>query len=99
MCISHHCILLSFPTRRSSDLRDFVHAAAALGAGHARILGRHLLVNALPIVIVQASLLLGQTILIESGLRSEEHTSELQSLTNIVFRLLLEKKKICKLII
>ena len=48
--------------------RDFVHAAAALGAGHARILGRHLLLNALPIVIVQASLLLGQTILIESGL-------------------------------
>ena len=27
------------------------------------------------------------------GLRSEEHTSELQSLTNIVCRLLLEKKK------
>jgi len=49
-------------------IRDFVHAAAALGAGHARILGRHLLLNALPIVIVQASLLLGQTILIESGL-------------------------------
>src|SRR5438128_1918141 len=48
--------------------RDFVHAAAALGAGHARILSRHLLANALPIVIVQASLLLGQTILIESGL-------------------------------
>jgi peptide/nickel transport system permease protein len=48
--------------------RDFIHAAAALGAGHTRILGRHLLVNALPIVIVQASLLLGQTILIESGL-------------------------------
>ena len=48
--------------------RDFVHAARALGAGHVRILARHLLVNALPIVIVQASLLLGQTILIESGL-------------------------------
>src|SRR2546422_1011512 len=48
--------------------RDFDHAAAALGAGHARILARHLLLNALPIVIVQASLLLGQTILIESGL-------------------------------
>src|SRR5258706_5058839 len=28
-----------------------------------------------------------------SGARSEEHTSELQSLTNIVCRLLLEKKK------
>src|SRR5262249_60490483 len=27
------------------------------------------------------------------GLRSEEHTSELQSLTNLVCRLLLEKKK------
>src|SRR5438093_8436961 len=29
-----------------------------------------------------------------SGRRSEEHTSELQSLTNLVCRLLLEKKKI-----
>jgi peptide/nickel transport system permease protein len=48
--------------------REFVHAAHALGAGHARILGRHVLVNALPVVIVQASLLLGQTILIVSGL-------------------------------
>src|SRR5258706_8661861 len=28
------------------------------------------------------------------GLRSEEHTSELQSLTNLVCRLLLEKKKL-----
>src|SRR5438093_8316820 len=28
-----------------------------------------------------------------SGARSEEHTSELQSLTNLVCRLLLEKKK------
>jgi peptide/nickel transport system permease protein len=48
--------------------RDFVQAARALGASHPRILGRHLLVNALPVVIVQASLLLGQTILLESGL-------------------------------
>src|SRR2546430_3308437 len=29
----------------------------------------------------------------ESGLRSEEHTSELQSQSNLVCRLLLEKKK------
>src|SRR5258706_10056655 len=29
----------------------------------------------------------------ESTMRSEEHTSELQSLTNLVCRLLLEKKK------
>jgi len=48
--------------------RDFVHAAHALGAGHARILGHHVLVNALPVIVVQTSLLLGQTILIESGL-------------------------------
>src|SRR5437016_11889750 len=32
------------------------------------------------------------------NLRSEEHTSELQSLTNLVCRLLLEKKKILMLI-
>jgi peptide/nickel transport system permease protein len=48
--------------------REFVDAAHALGAGHARILGRHLLLNALPVIIVQGSVLLGQTILIESGL-------------------------------
>ena len=48
--------------------REFVQAAHALGAGHARILARHLLLNALPVIVVQASLLLGQTILIESGL-------------------------------
>ena len=30
------------------------------------------------------------------GIRSEEHTSELQSLTNLVCRLLLEKKKTTK---
>src|SRR5205823_14123957 len=48
--------------------RDFVDAARALRASHRRILGRHALVNALPVIIVQATLLLGQTILIESGL-------------------------------
>src|SRR5258706_7355153 len=32
-----------------------------------------------------------------SGSRSEEHTSELQSLTNLVCRLLLEKKKKIKI--
>jgi peptide/nickel transport system permease protein len=48
--------------------REFVHAAHALGAGHLRVLSRHLLLNALPVIIVQTTLLLGQTILIESGL-------------------------------
>src|SRR5690606_39345073 len=32
-----------------------------------------------------------------AGLRSEEHTSELQSRENLVCRLLLEKKKTCKI--
>ena len=48
--------------------RDFVEAARALGASHGRILARHVLVNATPAIIVQGTLLLGQTILIESGL-------------------------------
>jgi peptide/nickel transport system permease protein len=48
--------------------RDFVEAARALGATHGRILLRHVLANATPAVIVQGTLLLGQTILIESGL-------------------------------
>jgi peptide/nickel transport system permease protein len=48
--------------------RDFVDAARALGASHRRILARHLLLNAIPVIIGQTTLLLGQTILIESGL-------------------------------
>jgi len=48
--------------------RDFVEAARALGASHGRVLLRHVLANATPAVIVQGTLLLGQTILIESGL-------------------------------
>src|SRR2546427_2893106 len=31
----------------------------------------------------------------QDGMRSEEHTSELQSQSNLVCRLLLEKKKLC----
>src|SRR5438093_5318622 len=38
-----------------------------------------------------------QARLCEHPLRSEEHTSELQSLTNLVCRLLLEKKKVNKM--
>src|SRR5256886_1873080 len=36
--------------------------------------------------------------MLSQGTRSEEHTSELQSQSNLVCRLLLEKKKICSLI-
>ena len=55
------------------SLRDILAEVARalgrpIGAGHTRILSRHLLLNALPVIVVQASLMLGQTILIESGL-------------------------------
>src|SRR5437016_9196766 len=45
------------------------------------------------VVLIEAVLLLGFAIpLWAKRVRSEEHTSELQSLTNLVCRLLLEKK-------
>src|SRR5438093_2911317 len=49
----------------------------------------------LPPILIALTLGLGIIIgsVISHGVRSEEHTSELQSLTNLVCRLLLEKKK------
>src|SRR5438093_9336350 len=74
--------LHSFPTRRSSDLAHHriwrSHAIAASGQPQ----------GSPHIVVISGH---GRTII--CGLRSEEHTSELQSLTNLVCRLLLEKKK------
>src|SRR5438046_4442922 len=80
-CYRDHRDLHSFPTRRSSDLA----AASSLGGP----------------VVVKAQVLTGGrgkaggVKLAEdpADARSEEHTSELQSLTNLVCRLLLEKKK------
>ncbi len=47
---------------------DYVLAARALGASTARIMVRHLLPNALPAIIVQATLWLSYAILLESSL-------------------------------
>lgn len=47
---------------------DYVTAARALGASNARIIIRHLLPNALPAIIVQATLWLSYAILLESSL-------------------------------
>src|SRR5258705_9106728 len=44
-------------------------------------------------LLVEGAVLLAFEALIESETRSEEHTSELQSLRHLVCRLLLEKKK------
>src|SRR5438093_2179710 len=83
--------LHSFPTRRSSDLRRVsatdqrtrgVERAARLGAWRRRrgAGGRR-------------GARIGRLRAWTWTARSEEHTSELQSLTNLVCRLLLEKKK------
>ena len=48
--------------------REFVEAARAVGAPSWRIVFRHLLPNATAVMIVQATLMTGEAILIESGL-------------------------------
>jgi peptide/nickel transport system permease protein len=48
--------------------QDFVQAARALGASHARILGAHLLPNITPTLAVQTSLSLSIVILVEAAL-------------------------------
>src|SRR5688572_105613 len=67
---------------------DYVLAARTLGCRHARIVIRHILPNVIAPVVVYGTLAVAGAIL-----RSEEHTSELQSQSNLVCRLLLEKKK------
>jgi peptide/nickel transport system permease protein len=47
---------------------DFVHAARSLGAGHVRMIGRHILPNVLSPIVVQASLAMPTAILAEAGL-------------------------------
>src|SRR5262249_61711912 len=100
--LSLHCSLAprdlhSFPTRRSSDLLTVAEVDAAfttIGAvsGKGSVTTRRHLVGELfsRATASEQSFLLR---LLSGGGRSEEHTSELQSLTNLVCRLLLEKKK------
>src|SRR5205823_13973659 len=93
--------LHSFPTRRSSDLLGRVGGLDPLG-GERRVVGGprgeavrlrepplHLRANGLAVAVLDnRSELPG-----DAEARSEEHTSELQSLAYLVCRLLLEKKK------
>src|SRR5688500_19784784 len=86
--------LPSFPTRRSSDLDE--HGAAARRRGqfcrarlsHDDISGVHDRVSGWGVRVSQCCSANKRPL----G-RSEEHTSELQSPSNLVCRLLLEKKK------
>src|SRR5205807_10516375 len=82
-CSPDHPDLHSFPTRRSSDLKD---------------LGIRVLAGSEVDILKDGSLdysdeILAQLDVVVCSIRSEEHTSELQSPCNLVCRLLLEKKK------
>src|SRR5437899_4746899 len=69
--------LPSFPTRRSSDLTAAVELST--------------ICNDLRLLVSGPKTGFGELVL--PAVRSEEHTSELQSLRHLVCRLLLEKKK------
>src|SRR5206468_12766156 len=88
-----HRDLHSFPTRRSSDLqgrRQFLRAAVLAREVAAR--GGERRLDAL-LLVGESALAGGSVRDAEEGYRSEEHTSELQSRSDLVCRLLLEKKK------
>src|SRR5262249_59084100 len=79
--------LHSFPTRRSSDLPQAPDRRHGVPGEAAQALGEGLeLASDRPGRVDQGLHVVERD-------RSEEHTSELQSLTNLVCRLLLEKKK------
>src|SRR5438045_9441899 len=81
-----HRVLHSFPTRRSSDL---VHRVVPGRGDHDDTAEPELLDRLVERVPAEARL--GRRV--QREVRSEEHTSELQSLRHLVCRLLLEKKK------
>src|SRR5262245_63500938 len=80
-CSAHHRDLHSFPTRRSSDLRCRRQHSGDRSGSAARDHRRP-----------DRRTRRGHRDR-SRGIRSEEHTSELQSLRHLVCRLLLEKKK------
>src|SRR5690606_41960449 len=95
--------LPSFPTRRSSDLKD--EAVVVFGQLHrvfdlldqggVEALQAANVLQAHPLAVEFIQFFINH--LFEDGhqpVRSEEHTSELQSRENLVCRLLLEKKKL-----
>src|SRR5438046_4651203 len=90
-------LLHSFPTRRSSDLLAPVAAFICRPPLHPSAISRPVC-DSLPNDLYRKHVVPQQprrTVLRSSvRRRSEEHTSELQSLTNLVCRLLLEKKNI-----
>src|SRR5262249_61986363 len=93
-CSPLHRHLPSFPTRRSSDL-----GSGHLADGQGRVIGpEDATIFGLGVAVSDAvAVRLAERPAVAQPRRpgedrSEEHTSELQSLTNLVCRLLLEKK-------
>src|SRR5207248_3566982 len=87
----HHLDLHSFPTRRSSDLEDFLRTGCLdVDDGDGAVVQRREdLIHVLGHDHAVGSLAEVDRLHV---LRSEEHTSELQSPYDLVCRLLLEKK-------
>src|SRR5206468_5716349 len=89
--------LHSFPTRRSSDLGviiRFVGLGVRKRSGCALLrLSCRMLFGEIRQGMPWSNLQQQHVALAEQRLRSEEHTSELQSRSDLVCRLLLEKKK------
>src|SRR5438270_4976068 len=81
-----HRDLPSFPTRRSSDLSGTRCMASSFASRSSSRIS----------ILVSRSARLVTSVRVDDldAKRSEEHTSELQSQSNLVCRLLLEKKKI-----
>src|SRR5205085_11543681 len=95
--------LHSFPTRRSSDLTPSIRLSlskpavtAAVRAVRSRISVPNRFGPPVGFPITRTGALVSVTVTVPLPVpsrRSEEHTSELQSQSNLVCRLLLEKKK------
>src|SRR5437016_9934518 len=90
-CSRDHLDLHSFPTRRSSDLPHISAHSPTLPRSVTR--SRSFQPCPAGPSTRSAGTLTSRSATSQSLRRSEEHTSELQSLTNLVCRLLLEKKK------
>src|SRR5205823_14425512 len=92
-CYRAHLDLHSFPTRRSSDLVSDGAAPPPPSSPTAIVGVRG---RPVPVAIACAALIAcasSPASAHHEAIRSEEHTSELQSLAYLVCRLLLEKKK------